>query len=461
MKLNFVKVSFLILVVSLLFQGYQCGSPEFTGAKVHIQQKNYKEAIRLLEIEVQKNPQNEEAWWFLGGLKADEGNYDGMNTAFNAALKISNKHAADIKAIRYNHWGQNLNAGVSFLEKASSDSAEYFEKSIAAFTRAIDSWPDTALTYKYLGYAYNNKGDLQNALTAFQKAWDKGKDFESLKRIGRIYIVRGEDHKNKFESANLDKTRLMRKLEDVKKSASKSEITSLIGAPDKINKGPKNTKKEDWLYDNNNFKLTVQIDADKVVNKSFTSAYTPNIDSTEYHLAQKEYIGAVEALEAARNADPKDGETLNALLKAYIEANRIQLAINEFEKAVAGDPSSKNNHYILGILYRQVGDFDKAIAQFKAAAGIDPNDGDILFDLAATYYNWGVDIIKAAEAKNEQSTAFKEKFELALPLMEKVSTIKKNDPTVWETLGTILARLGQQDKAMKAFDQADKIRKGN
>ncbi|MBI3787848.1 MAG: tetratricopeptide repeat protein, partial [Ignavibacteriales bacterium] len=152
---------------------------------------------------------------------------------------------------------------------------------------------------------------------------------------------------------------------------------------------------------------------------------------------------------------------LNALLKAYIEANRIQPAITEFEKAVASDPSGKNNHYILGILYRQVGNFDKAILQFKAATDIDQNDGDILFDLAATYYNWGVDIIKAAEAKNEQSTAFKEKFEAALPLMEKVSTMKKNDPTVWETLGTILARLGQQDKAMKAFDQADKIRKGN
>lgn len=461
MKHNLLKVSFLIVVASLLFQGYQCASPEFTGAKVHIQQKHYKEAIRLLEIEVQKNPQNEEAWWFLGGLQADEGNYEGMNEAFNAALKISNKHAVDIKAIRYNHWGHNLNAGVSYLEKASSDSVEYFEKSITAFTKAINAWPDTAMTYKYLGYAYNNKGDLENAVTAFKKSWEMGKDLESLKRVGRIYIVRGEEHKSKFESANLEKTRLLKKLDDVKKSTSKSEITSLIGAPDKINKGPKNTKKEEWLYNNNNFKLTIQIDADKVVNKTFTLAYTPNIDSTEYYLAQKEYISAIEALEAVREADSKDSEALTALLKAYIEANRIQPAIKEFEKAVASDPKSKNNHYILGVLYRQVGDFDKAIAQFKEATNIDPNDGDVLFDLAATYYNWGVDIIKAAEAKNEQTTAFKDKFEAALPLMEKVSGIKKDDPTVWETLGTIQARLGQQDKAMKSFNQADKIRKGN
>jgi Tfp pilus assembly protein PilF len=44
--------------------------------------------------------------------------------------------------------------------------------------------------------------------------------------------------------------------------------------------------------------------------------------------------------------------------------------------------------------------------------------------------------------------------------MEKVTECKKDDYNVWETMGTIYARLGQQDKAMKAFDQADKIRKG-
>jgi Flp pilus assembly protein TadD len=43
--------------------------------------------------------------------------------------------------------------------------------------------------------------------------------------------------------------------------------------------------------------------------------------------------------------------------------------------------------------------------------------------------------------------------------MEKVAECKKEDANIWETMGTIYARLGQQDKAMKAFDQADKIRK--
>jgi len=46
----------ILLVFTMLglviFQGFQCASSEFTGAKLKMTQKNYKEAKRLLEIEV-------------------------------------------------------------------------------------------------------------------------------------------------------------------------------------------------------------------------------------------------------------------------------------------------------------------------------------------------------------------------------------------------------------------------
>ncbi len=95
MKKNICLISFF-LVFGLL----GCGSPEFNGAKVFIQQGKYIDAIRLLEIEVEKNPTNEEAWFFLGGLKSHENDIDGMNRAFDECLKISSKHAANIQLIR-------------------------------------------------------------------------------------------------------------------------------------------------------------------------------------------------------------------------------------------------------------------------------------------------------------------------------------------------------------------------
>jgi Flp pilus assembly protein TadD len=66
---------------------------------------------------------------------------------------------------------------------------------------------------------------------------------------------------------------------------------------------------------------------------------------------------------------------------------------------------------------------------------------------------------KAAQEKGDESEEYKTKFDAALPWMQKMSEIKKDDPRIWETLGTIYALLGQAENATKALDEADIIRK--
>jgi len=86
---------------------------------------------------------------------------------------------------------------------------------------------------------------------------------------------------------------------------------------------------------------------------------------------------------------------------------------------------------------------------------------------------------KEAQEKGDETKSYTKKFEAALPWMIKVTDIKikqaqeaalkdgkdwrakitPEDARVWSTLGTIYALLGQTDKAMKALDEADKIRK--
>jgi tetratricopeptide (TPR) repeat protein len=343
------------------------------------------------------------------------------------------------------------------LEKATADSSQYFELSISAFKKAIQAWPDTALTYRYLAYAYNNKGDFENALLSFKKAWDLGKDLESIKRAGKIYLMRGDEHKSKFETTNAVNLKLAKSLSDVKNATTKDKIKDLIGLPDTMIKVPKNATKVTWQY--RKYDMTFAFDGEKLTDKKLGN-YKVSIDSSEAHLAAPEYAKAIEYLEIARNADTKDAEALTALLKAYIEANRIEPAVREFEKAVASDPT-KSNLYILGVLYRSISKFDQSIDAFQKAIKLDPNDCEVMFDLAATYYNWGVDMIKASDEKSEQSVEYKAKWEAALPVFEKLSQMdcKREDAALWETMGAIYARLGMQDKAMKAFDQADKLHK--
>jgi len=86
------------------FRASNAARPNSTGAKLQIQQKNYPEAVRLLEAEVAKNPSNAEAWYLLGYIQSEQNNVEGMNRAFSEAQKLSQEHASDIKNIRMYQW---------------------------------------------------------------------------------------------------------------------------------------------------------------------------------------------------------------------------------------------------------------------------------------------------------------------------------------------------------------------
>lgn len=451
----------LVLVVTafalLTFQGFQCASSEFTGAKLQLQQKNFKEAKRLLELEVKKNPGNEEAWYLLGAVDGDEQDYKAMNEAFNEALKISDKHKSEIHSIRYNKWGQHLNAGVNYLERATPESSMYFDKSIAEFNMAIDAWPDTALTYKYLGYTYNNRGDYDSASIAFRTAWEQGGDVEALKRLARIYIFQGDKYKSKFDAENAEPIKILKNLAKIRKNSRKNDVMTALGAPENIKRGSRSSRKEEWYY--GKYNLTLTIEKDRVTAKEFSKPYVPNIDSTNYFAAMKEYNEAITLLQSAKAATEEDAEVLNIMLNAFVQANRIKEAITEYERVTRQHPDNKMNHYILGVLYRSAADFSDAVKEFQKASELDPSFTDAIFDLGATYYNWGVEIMKSSDEKGETSTEHKEKFKKALPYLQQVAEEKSDDSQVWETLGTINAQLGNQDEAIKDFDRSDFLKK--
>lgn len=456
-------VALMFAVLALLtFQGFQCASSEFTGAKLQLQQKNLPEAKRLLEIEVKKNPGNEEAWFLLGRVCGEQQEYAEMNDAFNEALKASSKHEGEIRNIRYSEWGRHLNVGVGYLERATPESSMYFERSLDEFNKAASAWPDTSLTYRYIGYAYNNKEDYDSAMIAFRKAWEKGSDVESLKRLARLYIIRGDKLKNKFENDNADQLRIVKNLSTIRKNSRKTDVMSSLGAPESIRKGPKGSKKEEWRYDKYNLTLTVE--NDRVSQKGLADPrkgpYKPAIDSTSYTSAMQVYNEAISLLQSAKTQATEDTEILNILLNAFIQADRIQEAIVEYEAVTKQHPENKTNHYILGVLYRSAANFAGAVQEFQKAYELDENYTDALFDLGATYYNWGVEILRSADEKGEAGTVeHKEKFKQALPYLQKVTEQRSDDPQVWETLGTINAQLANQKEAMKDFDRADFLKK--
>ncbi len=463
----------LILAFAIASQGFQCGSPEFSGAKVRIQQKDFAGAIRLLKEEVKKNPTNEEAWFLLGELDADQGDYAGMNEAFNETAKLTNKHDKDMYNMRFSKWGVHINDGVTFLNRASQDSTQLYDSAIVYFNTAQLIWPDTALTYKYLAIAYNNKGDFDNALVSFKESWEKAKDLESLKRVARIYFQKGSELDTKFETDNADSLHLLSNLKKIKVGSHQNDVIAAFGAPDdrknaappKKGKkgGTKEPPKEVWTYKNIGLRVVIANTLVDEVNKPLM----PRIDSTMHFKALGMYDSAAKYSEQAKVLDPKDQDNLNLLLQAYVKSGKITEAISTFTIAEQNDPGNKNTHYILGILYRESGEYQTAIDEFKKALEIDPNFTDAEYDCGATLFNWGVNMIRQEEEKNQgkldpnapENPAYKEKFKAALPYLEKVSEVKKDDPQIFETLGKIYLRIAQSEKGKKVFEVADWLRK--
>lgn len=454
---NLYTVAFGALLIAFITFGFQCGSADFTGAKLHIQQKNYDKAIELLVKETTNNPKNEEAWYLLGRLRAEKGDIDGMNEAFEKALAISNAHQNDIYLTRLSFWGQYLNVGFSYLKRASKDSTEYYRLAIDNITKAVKAKPDTGLTYDYLAMAYYESGDIDSAIYAYTKGWEVSGDLEMYKQVGKIYYNKGIEKETAFEKENGEEIKKMKALRDVKVGAYKSDILRSLGDPDATRKDKKNKRMEDLIYAGYN--LTVTIENEKVTKTVFSKPFVPKIDSSKYYEAMKEYNKAIEVFEVIKGKNPQDNENLTLLLQAYVKANRIKEATEAFQDAVKNEPENKTNRYILGVLYRSLGEFTKAIQEYKEALRIDPEFTDASYEIGATLYNWGVDMLKKSQEKGEDNQEYKEKFKEALPYLEKVVSKRSDDWRIWQTLGTIYARLGDTEKAMKALDKVEELQK--
>jgi tetratricopeptide (TPR) repeat protein len=455
MKQNFILAAICTCLTAIVLTGFECSAGDYSLAKEYVNKKENDKALPLLEKETKINPTNAEAWYLLGRIRGDKGDYAGMNTAFDSTLKYSKEKAGDIAIVRYAFWGIHLNAGVSYLRRASSDSTQYYRRALDEFFLALAAKPDTVFTYEFLSSAYYGKGDIDSALIMFTIPWTKFQDADLYKQAGKIYLQRGVEKKNKFETDNAELLKIQKILGKAKKGISKDDIVQALGLADATKKDKK-TKKEEWTY--SKYGLTVNIDKD---NALVTKPYHLPIDSTVYREAAVYFNKAVQVFEEVKAKNPKDNENLNLLLQSYVYADQIAEAAKAFKLSVENDPGNKTNHYILGILYKTINDFVSAVAEFEAALRIDPAYGDAIYELGATYYNWGVDIHRQSQdAKEGETIDYKSKFKSALPYIEKMTELKPKNAAIWQTLGTIYLQLGEADKAKKALDEVDKIQNG-
>lgn len=88
--------------------------------------------------------------------------------------------------------------------------------------------------------------------------------------------------------------------------------------------------------------------------------------------------------------DPKNYMVWVQLGNDYFDTEQPQKAVNAYAKALELEPNHQNTPNVLtdqGVMYRKMGLFDKAIANFEKASALDPKHAQSLFNLGVVYAN--------------------------------------------------------------------------
>lgn len=98
-----------------------------------------------------------------------------------------------------------------------------------------------------------------------------------------------------------------------------------------------------------------------------------------------EVQGRLFAAQQAVLQNPKDVKAWIALGNEHFDAHQHQASIDAYAKALALDPNNPDVLTDQGVMYREMGSADKAIANFEKAQKVNPKHLQSLFNLGVVY----------------------------------------------------------------------------
>lgn len=136
------------------------------------------------------------------------------------------------------------------------------------------------------------------------------------------------------------------------------------------------------------------LELSKSKNTQVTSAVAEAYISCNYKL-----VDAIVMLEKVVSASPGDHYSLVLLGDAYLANADGGKAVTQYEHAVKANPQTALPHYKIGLLYKRSKNLEVAQEEFTKAIAVDPNYGPAYKELGELYYlkKDGVNAVKAYE----------------------------------------------------------------
>lgn len=167
------------------------------------------------------------------------------------------------------------------------------------------------------------------------------------------------------------------------------------------------------------------------------------------------YDKEIKLLEGAQDKYPDDSKILAQLSNAYVDANRMDVAMKAFQKGVDKDPTNEVYRYNYGVLLLGANDFEGAAKQFQKAIDLKEDYVSAYYNLGVTFLKWGAKLQEKAIEEDSGDMTYKEKFGMAVMPLERYLKDNQEDSKIWNFLGKVYANLGQTEKSKEAFEKAD------
>ena len=338
-------LSVLGLLLVLFFTA--CESPEFTSAKLYVQQNNLDKAEEFFIKAMEKEPMNSQIPFMLGyHVYYERQQWDKMNEAFDKSLAIDNRFAKQIEAVRMKASSEYLQKGAKIFNMAISETDTtarnaLVRKALEEFKLALTINPHSVQILSALVKSYRLIGDDAN----FEKYLDQALKIDPQNEELMVFKAEKMMDDGKFDEARVY-------LEDViKKDASNRRAYLLLA--------------ETFLREN---KYDEAMGIQKRLLKQF-----PNDPDVLYNIGML-YLEELHNFDEAEfyfqkllTIKPDDVEVIARLAEAYTKVEKWAMAEEYYRKLLEFMPDNKavwQNLYIC--VYRQ-GRLEEALELKKKA----------------------------------------------------------------------------------------------
>lgn len=293
------------------------------------------EAVKLLEMAIEKRPQFADAYAALGECFAAQGNTKAAIEAYKRSVQLNP-----------NLWEAHLNLGNYHRD------AKNYQSAIEHYTKSLGARPKHAETHFELGALYRKTGDLESARQAFSLAikHDKG-CADAYYQLGQIYA-------------------LQQKPKDALKQYRKGREFD-----------PKNDKVRYQL-------ALIFLEGDDGRNAILALrsalAVDPKYADDVNLLNNVSTLDAVEIAAQILQKHPDNAELQHFVGMLYLKIGQTQIAQTHLELAKALDPNNADVRFTLAESYEQKAP-DAAIEEYKQAAELGKTRLDLLLKLAESY----------------------------------------------------------------------------